>query len=53
MEIKLGSRDTQHGFNLLNKIIKELSPCHKFRFSNPHIFETQCHKPLIVQNHII
>ena len=30
-------------------VLKELSPCRKLRFSNPHIFATQCHRPLIFQ----
>ena len=28
---------------------KELSLCHKFRFSNPYIISTQCRIPLIFQ----
>ena len=32
---------------------KELSPCHKFWFSNPYIFWTLGRKPLIFQTYII
>ena len=30
-------------------ILKALSLCHKLRFSNPYIFETQCRRPQIFQ----
>ena len=33
--------------------LKELSFCHKLKFSNPYIFGPQCHKPLIFQTYII
>ena len=34
---------------VVKQIHKSLSLCHKLKFSNPYIFETQCRRPSIFQ----
>ena len=40
--------DTKTYMNIEN-VLKELSLCHKLKFSNPNIFATQCRRPQIFQ----
>ena len=37
------------GVSFNDILLKELSDCHKLWFSNPYIFETQCHRTLTFQ----